>query len=301
MVSFNVSIRSLFGQSSLPLNIDSPMSAETSCLSDYSLVGRDTSRAIEKGLAEAVWYASPVPKDHMRQLLRRSDLPALCDTVLWFALIIGAGWAGGKLWQAGSWWAAVPFMIYGVLYATTSDSRWHESGHGTAFKTDWLNTALYEIASFMVMRESTVWRWSHTRHHSDMAQALMDPATASKQMLCFILLYIGSCGLSGGPVTWVILGNIPHGGARPRLGAGDVFPLDGRLCRDADLPDAGCRRFMVCGTLQSRFSILYVCRVLRSAPRGSLAAGTRNKGPHTGGNRTALVAQALTSGAFKSR
>jgi MocE subfamily Rieske [2Fe-2S] domain protein len=54
-----------------------------------------------------------------------------------------------------------------VIYGSTSDSRWHESGHGTAFRTDWMNDALYEIASFMVMRESTVWRWSHNRHHSD--------------------------------------------------------------------------------------------------------------------------------------
>lgn len=30
-----------------------------------------------------------------------------------------------------------------------------------------LNNTLYEIASFMVMRESVVWRWSHARHHSD--------------------------------------------------------------------------------------------------------------------------------------
>jgi MocE subfamily Rieske [2Fe-2S] domain protein len=66
-------------------------------------------------------------------------------------------------------------MIYGVLYASTSDSRWHESSHGTAFKTDWLNNALYEIASFMVMRESTVWRWSHTRHHSDTIIVGRDP------------------------------------------------------------------------------------------------------------------------------
>ena len=54
-----------------------------------------------------------------------------------------------------------------MIYASTSDSRWHETSHGTAFKTDWLNNALYEIASFMVCRESVVWRWSHARHHSD--------------------------------------------------------------------------------------------------------------------------------------
>ncbi len=147
-------------------------------LSDYSLVGKDTEAAIEKGLAEATWYASPVPKEKMRELLRRRDWPAIRDTIIWFALIIGFGWAGYKLWMAGSWWAVVPFMIYGVLYASTSDSRWHESSHGTAFKTDWLNNTLYEIASFMVMRESSVWRWSHTRHHSDTIIVGRDPEIA---------------------------------------------------------------------------------------------------------------------------
>lgn len=147
-------------------------------LSDYSLVGKDTALAIEKGLAEATWYTSPVPKEKMRELLQRRDWPAVRDTILWFALIIGFGWAGYKLWQMGSWWAVVPFMIYGMLYASTSDSRWHESGHGTAFKTDWLNNALYEIASFMIMRESTVWRWSHTRHHSDTIIVGRDPEIA---------------------------------------------------------------------------------------------------------------------------
>jgi Na+-transporting NADH:ubiquinone oxidoreductase subunit F len=38
-----------------------------------------------------------------------------------------------------------------------------------------MNNALYEIASFMVMRESTVWRWSHTRHHSDTIIVGRDP------------------------------------------------------------------------------------------------------------------------------
>jgi MocE subfamily Rieske [2Fe-2S] domain protein len=62
-----------------------------------------------------------------------------------------------------------------VLYGSVSDSRWHESSHGTAFKTDWMNNALYELASFMVLRESVHWRWSHTRHHSDTIIVGRDP------------------------------------------------------------------------------------------------------------------------------
>jgi Na+-transporting NADH:ubiquinone oxidoreductase subunit F len=145
---------------------------------DYSLVGDNTIRALQKGLAEATWYTSPVPKEQMRGLLERRDGPAIRDTLIWFAVLITAGVSGYLLWRAGSWWAAVPFLIYGIIYASSSDSRWHEAGHGTAFKTDWLNNALYEIASFMVMRESVPWRWSHVRHHSDTIIIGRDPEIA---------------------------------------------------------------------------------------------------------------------------
>ncbi len=145
-------------------------------LSDYSLVGRQSVEAIEKGLADATWYMSPVPKQAMRQLLQRRDWPAIRDSIIWFGILIISGYLGYRWW--GTWWCVVPFFVYGIIYGTTSDSRWHEAGHGTAFKTDWMNNALYEIASFMVMRESTVWRWSHTRHHSDTIIVGRDPEIA---------------------------------------------------------------------------------------------------------------------------
>ncbi|MGC1299215.1 MAG: fatty acid desaturase, partial [Alloacidobacterium sp.] len=143
---------------------------------DYSLTGVSSTQAIEKGLAEADWYQCPVPREAMRRLLERRDAPAIRDTILWFALILSSGYATWALW--GTWWVILPYIVYSVLYASTSDSRWHECGHGTAFKTDWMNNALYQIASFMVMRESTVWRWSHTRHHSDTIIVGRDPEIA---------------------------------------------------------------------------------------------------------------------------
>ncbi len=145
-------------------------------ISDYSLVGRRTKEAIDQGLADATWYASPVPKQKMRELLQRRDGPAIRDSLIWFGLLIVTGYLGYRLW--GTWWTILPFAIYGVIYGSTSDSRWHEAGHGTAFKTDWMNNVLYEIASFMVLRESTPWRWSHTRHHSDTIIVGRDPEIA---------------------------------------------------------------------------------------------------------------------------
>ncbi|MEO6053984.1 MAG: NADH:ubiquinone reductase (Na(+)-transporting) subunit F [Chthoniobacterales bacterium] len=166
-------------------------------LSDYSLVGENTKRAIEQGLAEADWYTSPVPRTEMRKLLERRDGPALRDTIIWFALILISGYCGYLLWP--SWWAIIPFAIYGMLYASSSDSRWHEFGHGTAFKTDWLNNALYEISSFMVLRESTPWRWSHTRHHSDTIIVGRDPEIAVPRPPDLKALFLGFFNITAFP------------------------------------------------------------------------------------------------------
>jgi len=143
---------------------------------DYSLVGQDTKLAEERGLASAEWYACPISRQRLKELLQRKDGPAIRDTIIWFALIIGSGVLGFMTW--GTWWAVPCFLVYGVLYGGTSDSRWHESLHRTAFKTTWMNDALYELASFMVFRESVSWRWSHTRHHTDTIIVGRDPEIA---------------------------------------------------------------------------------------------------------------------------
>lgn len=140
---------------------------------DYSLVGENAKLAVERGLAEAEWYQTPVPREKLRALLERHNGPALRDTALWFALLGLTAWGTVTLW--GSWWMVPVYLLYAVLYATASDSRWHECSHGTAFKSDWLNNLIYEISSFMVLRESVVWRWSHTRHHSDTLIVGRDP------------------------------------------------------------------------------------------------------------------------------
>ena len=132
---------------------------------DYSLIGPNAQRAAEQGLVAAEWYHPDIPRKRMKELMRRSDGPALRDTALWLGLLVASGVAGGLLW--GTWLTVPCFLVYGVLYGSSTDSRWHESGHGTAFKTSWINDVLYQVASFMNMKEPTFWRWSHARHHAD--------------------------------------------------------------------------------------------------------------------------------------
>ena len=132
---------------------------------DYSLIGPCGERAAQAGLVAAEWYHTDVPRARMKALMRRRNGPAIRDTAIWFALLAGLAFGSYWFWPG---WACVPFFAgYAVLYGSASDSRWHESGHGTAFRTAWLNDALYQVASFMNAKEPTYWRWSHARHHTD--------------------------------------------------------------------------------------------------------------------------------------
>jgi fatty acid desaturase len=143
---------------------------------DYSLTGPSSRHAVEVGLASAEWYHSEVPRKLMKELMQRKDGPALRDTALWIGLLVATGAGGVAFWGT---WAAVPFfLVYGVLYGSACDSRWHECGHGTAFKTQWMNDVVYHIASFMVMRNPVSWRWSHARHHTDTIIVGRDPEIA---------------------------------------------------------------------------------------------------------------------------
>jgi fatty acid desaturase len=157
---------------------------------DYCLFGADAKRAVESGLTAAHWYHTEVPRKVMKDLMARSDSPAIRDTIVLYGAMLVLATIGIVLWP--SLWSAPFWLAYGVLYGSASDSRWHECGHGTAFRTPWMNKAVYEIASFMIMRNSATWRWSHARHHSetyivgrDPEIAIMRPTEMAKLVLNF--------------------------------------------------------------------------------------------------------------------
>jgi fatty acid desaturase len=142
---------------------------------DYRLSGPNNQIAQEKGLVTTEWYKTPIPRNRIKELIKRKDGPAIRDTLIWFGSIIVTAVIAYLVWETYSpWWTIPVFAIYGVLYAAAG-SRWHECGHGTAFKTLWLNELVYKIASFMMLRPITVSRWQHQRHHSDTYIVGRDP------------------------------------------------------------------------------------------------------------------------------
>lgn len=161
---------------------------------DYSLTGASAHHAIEAGLAAAEWYHPNVPRKVMKQLMQRRDGPAMRDTIIWALLHVIAAAGGIYFW--GSWLSVPCWFVYGVLYGSACDSRWHECGHGTAFRTRWMNDVVYHIASFQVMRNPVNWRWSHARHHTDTIIvgrdaeiAWMHPIRVGLKVLAFVGIY----------------------------------------------------------------------------------------------------------------
>ena len=73
---------------------------------DYSLVGVQTRQAEEKGLADASWYTSPIPRDKMKELLVRRNGPAIRDSLIWFGLLLGSAVLVVLFW--GTWWFLLP-------------------------------------------------------------------------------------------------------------------------------------------------------------------------------------------------
>ena len=100
---------------------------------DYGLTGSAKQPAFDAGLANAEWFQPVIDPARLRELQARTDARASFDTLLWIALLVGSGVLGvPEVW---SWWSIPAFLVYGALFGGAADPRWHEMGHGTAFRT----------------------------------------------------------------------------------------------------------------------------------------------------------------------
>ena len=167
---------------------------------DYSLSGHDTQRAMDSGLVGGTWYTTDIPRREMKEFMKRSDGPAIRDTLIWLACLIGLAAAGVSLWP--SWWSLPFWLAYGVLYGSSTDSRWHECGHGTAFKTRWMNDAVYHAACFMIMRNPVTWKFGHARHHTDTTIVGRDPQIASRRPPDMLKMAANLAGLVDVPLAF---------------------------------------------------------------------------------------------------
>lgn len=121
------------------------------------------------------WYRSPLARDEMKRLLERSDLLALAQTLPHLLLILASGTAvclaflqPARLFGAWSaWWllAMPPLLLLHGFLCSFAINAVHELGHGTVFKTRWLNRLFEHVFAFIGWIQHDQFTVSHTRHH----------------------------------------------------------------------------------------------------------------------------------------
>ncbi|MEM6310635.1 MAG: fatty acid desaturase [Pseudomonadota bacterium] len=194
-------------------------------LRDYSLTGPNGTEDRPDGLAKVNWYRTKVDPAKLRELSQKQDARPLRDAVLWLGLLISTGAIAAMMWPSP--WAIPIWLAYGVLYSSASDARWHECGHRTAFKTPWLNEAIYQIASFCLIRSPIVWRSSHVRHHTDTIVVGRDPEIQAMRPPDLLKLFANVFGLMELRVNLQRL--VLHA-------MGRLHPDEATYVRDQDLP-----------------------------------------------------------------
>ena len=187
---------------------------------DYSLTGPAAAAAVAAGLADAQWYQPPIDPERLRALAERNNWRPARDSALWLALLVGT--AVVAFMSLGTWWAIPAFAAFGALYGGSADSRWHENGHATAFRSKWANDVFYYLAAFMLLREATLFRWDHFRHHSDTIIVGRDPEIDYPRPTRLRVLIPNYLNLINGPkLLWLIA---QHSVGRIDAKTGELVP-----------------------------------------------------------------------------
>ncbi len=103
-------------------------------------------------------------KKTLKAIAHRSDRPGLVYLASWAAGLIATG---SLVWLSlDSWWLWPAMLVHGILLTVPAYAFSHETAHGTAFRTRWLNELVFWITSLLYMEEPLHRRYTHTNHHT---------------------------------------------------------------------------------------------------------------------------------------
>ncbi len=111
------------------------------------------------------WYRTPLPRETLAELNRRSDLKGAAQTLGFLGLLLCSA---GAAWYASSHWpwplTLVLLFIHGSFYGF-SINAFHELNHRSVFRTKWLNELFAYLFGFLGMNSVVHFRTSHLLHH----------------------------------------------------------------------------------------------------------------------------------------
>lgn len=113
-----------------------------------------------------------VPRERLRALGQRRDLPGL---VFLGGHLLALAVTGYLLYLSlGSWWVVPAMFLHGVVIVHLF-APFHESTHGTAFQTRWLNRALAWVTGLALFLPPTHFTLEHAAHHRYTQDPERDP------------------------------------------------------------------------------------------------------------------------------
>ena len=105
-----------------------------------------------------------IERAQLKSLARRSNGPGLTYLALW-ALLLAL--TGALVWfTLGTPYVWGTMFVSGVVMSVPSYALSHETAHGTAFRTRWLNEAVLWFTSLLYGEEPLHRRYTHTNHHT---------------------------------------------------------------------------------------------------------------------------------------
>ena len=112
------------------------------------------------------WYRCPIETKRLHELLQRDDRKAWRQAGGHLALWLLTGCAVYLSWRL-QWWGAllITVALHGVVSSFFVGVAPHELGHGTVFRTAWLNKVFLYLFSFISWWDPFDYASSHTYHH----------------------------------------------------------------------------------------------------------------------------------------
>ena len=103
-------------------------------------------------------------KKTLKAIAARTDRPGLIWLGQWVICLALTG--ALVMMSLGTFWVWPAMLLHGVCLTVPAYAASHETAHGTAFRTRWLNEAVLWVTSLLYMEEPLHRRFTHTNHHT---------------------------------------------------------------------------------------------------------------------------------------
>ena len=166
--------------------------------------GYEPLRRVRKDL-RVEWYRCPIEHAKLRELMRPSDLQGWIQAGGHLGIAIITGASVVYCFAHGMWITFFfTLFVHGTVATFFKGIAAHELGHGTVFKTKWLNKFFLRIFSVISWHNFHEYAMSHTYHHRYTLHPRGDrevllPQHSKTGMLYFFQLF--TFNIFGGPFT----------------------------------------------------------------------------------------------------